>query len=119
MPDTASDSDTPATRGGFNTKNYFDATDLETRARPVIDWVIAPGALPPRGGVSLFLKVWVAADGTIDHFEVTDAGEAPEWADKVLSPLGQTAMEPATRNGLPVASTMMVEIIIEPSFLLP
>jgi hypothetical protein len=64
-------------------------------------------------------KVWISADGTVDHFEVANPAEAPAWVGSVLSPLGQTLMEPARRNGIPVASTMMVEIIIDSTNLLP
>lgn len=104
---------------GFNSRSYLTADQLDSSARPVIDWVIARQALPSVGGVSLVFRVWISADGTIDHFEVANRDNVPEWMDRALSPLAQTAMEPAMRNGAPVASTMMVEILIDSTYLLP
>jgi hypothetical protein len=104
---------------GFNNRRYFSYEELDASARPVIDWVIARDGVPPGVGASLLFKLWIGADGTIDHFEVANPDEAPTWAKSVLAPIGQTPMEPAMRQGAPVASTMMVEILLDSTYLLP
>jgi hypothetical protein len=88
---------------------------VEVPASPVIDWVITRGALPPNQKLTLRFTVWVNAAGEIDRFEIDPAQRDVPWANQALSSLLLTPMQPATRDGEPVASTMMVELQIDTS----
>ncbi len=93
----------------------YAAPPEEVPASPVIDWVITRGALPPNQMLTLRFTVWVNKDGEIDRFEIDPAQRTVPWANQALSSLLLTAMQPATRDGVPIPSTMMVELQIDTS----
>ena len=59
------------------------------------------------------VRMWVSASGLVDHVETLDAQPAEPWVTKLLAPLVQTEMEPATLAGQPVPVTYVVQLAPE------
>jgi hypothetical protein len=93
--------------------NYFEAEQLERSPRPVYGWLLDEQLMSAVGRTHLMIKLWVSADGHIDHAEVLQAEPSGEWVARTLSLLHGTPMEPALRDGLPVAAITVVELQTE------
>lgn len=102
-----------ATDPGWNPANYRTSQEVDTRAAPVMDWMINRESAPGKGFATVILTVWVSAAGVIDHFQIESQEPAGDWTSAALYSLQTTLMEPATLGGEPVASTMTVEISLD------
>jgi hypothetical protein len=98
---------------GWNPVNYRTSQEVDTRAAPVMDWMINRESVPRKAFATVIVTVWVSAAGVIDHFQIESQEPAGDWASAALNSLPTTLMEPATLGGEPVASTMTVEISLD------
>ncbi|HOZ63452.1 MAG TPA: hypothetical protein PK497_03540 [Burkholderiaceae bacterium] len=103
----------PETDQGWNPLNYRTSQEVDTRAIPVIDWMINHESAPGKSFATVIVTVWVSAAGVIDHFQIESQEPAGDWTSGALYSLPTTLMEPATLGGEPVASTMTVEISLD------
>lgn len=92
---------------------YFPADAVDTRARPIVDWVLRPEVLPPDRLYSVIFTVWVAADGRIDHWQVQRQSPPGAWAGELLADLKGTPMSPARLAGRAVASETTIELALD------
>jgi hypothetical protein len=95
---------------GWNSLHYYSSLEIDTRAAPTIDWAVNRSTMPKGGTVLLIITIWISAVGVVDHFELEQQQPSGDWASAALSSLQTTIMEPATLGGVPVASTMTIEI---------
>jgi hypothetical protein len=93
--------------------SYFEANQVERSPKPVYGWLLDENVLAAVGRTHLLIKLWVSAEGHIDHAEVLQAEPLGEWVGRTLSLLRGTPMEPAVRDGLPVAAITVVELQTE------
>jgi len=98
---------------GWNPVNYRTSQEVDTRAAPVMDWMINRESAPRKSFATVIVTVWVSAAGVIDHFQIESQEPEGDWTSAALSSLQATLMEPATLGGEPVASTMTVEISLD------
>lgn len=101
------------TSPGWNPLHYRLSNEVDTRSIPAIEWTINHGAAPKNSVAILIVTVWVSAVGEIDHFHVENQQPGGDWVAEALSGFQTTVMEPATLAGVPVASTMTVEISLD------
>ena len=92
---------------------YLDADQVERSPRPVHGWFLDEDALLAVGRTRLLIKLWVSAQGHIDHVEVLQAQPSGDWVGRALRTLPATPMEPATQDGRAVASVTVVELQTE------
>lgn len=104
---------TTITEPGLSSVTYLSSEDIHTRSAPMVDWVINRSALSNNTSAAVIFTVWISAEGVIDHFEINDMETQQPWVSAAFANLGQTAMEPATLNELPVASVLTVEVFID------
>lgn len=95
---------------GWNSELYRSSPDVDTRAAPTIDWAVNRQAVPNGVYAQLVVTIWISAEGVVDHFELLQQQPSGDWATAVLSSFQTTAIEPATLAGMPVASTMTIEL---------
>lgn len=93
--------------------SYFEPDQVERSPRPVYGWRLDEDVLTAVGRTHLLIKLWVSVDGRIDHIEVLQSEPLGEWVERTLRFLRETPMEPAVRDGLPVAATTVVELQTE------
>jgi hypothetical protein len=98
---------------GWNPRQYRSSQEVDTRSVPAIEWIINHGAAPKNSFAMLIVTVWVSAEGEIDHFQIEDQQPGGDWVAEALSGFQTTVMEPATLAGVPVASTMTIEISLD------
>jgi len=98
---------------GWNPVNYRTSQEVDTRAAPVMDWMINRESAPRKSFATVIVTVWVSAAGVIDHFQIERQEPEGDWMPAALSSLQTTLMEPATLGGEPVASTMTLEISLD------
>lgn len=104
---------TDGTNQGWDPTLYRSSAEVDTTAAPTIDWVVNRQSVPTVGATLLVVTVWISATGVIDHFELVQQQPSGDWATAALSSLQTTGMEPATLGGVPVASTMTIEISLD------
>lgn len=104
---------TDAGEGAWLSASYFEPDQVERSPRPVYGWLLDEDVLTAVGRTHLLIKLWVSADGRIDHVEVLKSEPLGEWVERSLRFLRETSMEPAVRDGLPVAATTVVELQTE------
>lgn len=97
---------------GWNPLLYRSSPELDTRAAPTIDWIVNHQTQPKEGISVLVVTVWISASGVIDHFQLEQQHPSGDWAMSVLASFQNTVMEPATVAGIPVPSTMTIEITL-------
>lgn len=95
---------------GWSAELYRSSPDVDTRAAPTIDWAVNRQAVPNGVYAQLVVTIWISAEGVVDHFELLQQQPSGDWATAVLSSFQTTAIEPATLAGMPVASTMTIEL---------
>jgi hypothetical protein len=105
--------DAVASDQSWNSRLYRTSIEVDTRSAPTIEWVLLRESVPKNSMAVLVVTVWVSDSGVVDHFELEDQQPNGDWAAAVLSSLQTTVMEPATLGGVPVASTMTIEITLD------
>jgi len=98
---------------GWNPLNYRTSQEVDSRAVPVMDWLINRESTPRKSLATVIVTVWVSAAGDIDHFQIEAQEPEGDWTLAALSSLQATAMNPATLAGEPVPSTMTLEISLD------
>lgn len=93
--------------------SYFEPDQVERSPKPAYGWLLDEDVLAAVGRTHLLIKLWVSAEGRIDHAEVLQVEPAGEWVGRTLRLLQGTPMEPAVRDGLPVAAITVVELQTE------
>lgn len=93
--------------------SYFEPDQVERSPKPAYGWLLDEDVLAAVGRTHLLIKLWVSAEGRIDHAEVLQAEPTGEWVGRTLRLLHGTPMEPAVRDGLPVAAITVVELQTE------
>lgn len=61
----------------------------------------------------MVLRLWVSAQGHIDHVAVLRAEPGGVWVDRAIRSLPETRMRPGERAGKAVASTLVVELFAD------
>lgn len=92
---------------------YFEANQVDRSPRPIYNWLLDEDALVAVGRTHLRIKLWVSAEGRIDHAEVLQAEPPGEWVGRTMKLLHGTPMEPAVQEGAPVAAITVVELETE------
>lgn len=95
-------------------KRYRSTNELDTRAVPITDWNIDISQAPDEISFVLVFTVWISETGSIDLIEYPNSDDEAPWLNAVRAHLANTEMQPATLEGQPVPSTMIVEISVEP-----
>lgn len=93
--------------------SYLEANQVDRSPRPVYGWLLDEDVLIALGRTHLRIKLWVSAEGRIDHAEVLQAEPPGEWVGRTMRLLHGTPMEPAVQDGVPVAATTVVELQTE------
>lgn len=88
---------------------YFEAGDLDQSATPVGEWYVLAEHWPS-DVARIELRVWISASGTLERWMVLSPQDNPK-VEASLEYLGRTILNPAQRNGQPVASVMDVELL--------
>ena len=92
---------------------YAPSESLDPGPRPQLGWFLDEDALAPLPFGVMEVQLWVSAEGHIDRVELLRAEPPGEWALRALRPLPGTPMRPGLRDGQPVASTVVVELVSE------
>lgn len=103
--------------GGVSNADFLALEDTDTPAVPAANWI-----LPLKKGYldqirSLVVRVWIQQSGLIAGVELLDVNP-PALLDEgqmreVVEWLANTPMNPATKNGAPVANKRTLEIAFE------
>lgn len=110
----------------FNRKSaYYPISEVDRTAEPVGEWVINSSIWPLGNQYTLVVDLWISATGVLDHWAVVtseggysqqDAAQAKEAAQTILLDLHKTPINPALRDGRPVASYRRIALDIERTF---
>jgi len=92
------------------TTDYVEREHLSEAPKPVSDWMLALAAVPGEARWHVQVRVWVSAQGVIDHLVVLGAHPAGDWLDALLAPLHHTQMVPGMQDGVAVPSVFVVEL---------
>jgi hypothetical protein len=92
---------------------YEPSESLDPGPRPQLGWFLDEDALAPLPFGIMQVQLWVSAEGHIDRVELLRAEPPGDWALRALRPLPGTPMRPGLRDGQPVASTVVVELVSE------
>jgi hypothetical protein len=92
---------------------YFEADQLDRSPHPLSGWYLDEEALLKVGRMHVILKLWVSAEGRIDHVELLQADPQGDGVELALRQLSSTPMEPALSGGRPVAAVTVVELQTE------
>ncbi|GEM_PF-6766908 len=95
-------------------KHYRTTEELDSTAIPIGDWNVDLSIVPKDISFKIVFTVWISETGKIDLIEFQSAIDEPNWMKDVKAKLGQTKMEPASFEGLPVPSTMTIEVSVDP-----
>lgn len=104
---------TDAGGAAWLSNSYFEPDQVERSPKPAYGWLLDEDVLAAVGRTHLLIKLWVSADGRIDHAEILQAEPTGKWIGRTLKLLHGTPMEPALRDGLPVAAITVVELQTE------
>ncbi|QIL72042.1 hypothetical protein G7048_17765 [Diaphorobacter sp. HDW4B] len=90
-------------------REYFEKGDLDESATPVGEWYVLAEHWPS-DVARIELRVWISASGTLERWMVLSPQDNLK-VEASLEYLGRTLLNPARRNGQPVASVMDVELL--------
>ncbi len=114
MPEHVNDVPPPSVGGdALLAANYLDVDQADVTPRPIHGWFLDEELLAGVGRARLLLKIWVSANGRIDHAEVLLTEPPGDWAVRALKPLLGTPMTPAQKDGEAVAVVTVVELQAE------
>jgi hypothetical protein len=101
---------TPASTPLIPTENYFPTADVDQPAVPDLNWRLNDSRLPPGIMFNTQLQIWVNSDGVVQKVDVLllnpDIPSAREALDAMLG----TQIQPAMKNGYPVANVRTIEM---------
>lgn len=105
----------PSAAGGeaLLAASYLDVDQADVTPRPMHGWFLDEEVLAEVGRTRVLLKIWVSANGKIDHAEVLLTEPPGDWAVRALKPLLGTPMAPAQKDGEAVAVVTVVELQAE------
>jgi len=90
---------------------YHPASGIDSPAQLVGEWYVLSELWP--GDVrKIQVRLWISAKGNIDRWKVLE----PSSSEKVRASLewiGRSILNPAKKNGLPVASMMDIELSLD------
>ncbi len=94
-------------------ENYYTSTEVDTVAAPETDWPITVNQGLPAG---LFyeakISIWVNSEGHIDRLEILDLKPESQRVRSAIEAMVGIILQPATRNGLAVASQRDIELLL-------
>jgi hypothetical protein len=93
-------------------KYYSNEEDLEP-AQPLGNWVLETNAMLPGRVYQIFIQIWILETGEFEKFELIESSLNDEIARLATLNILQTPMAPATQDGIPVASTRKLVILID------
>lgn len=92
--------------------HYREADGVDRLAQPLDGWVVLAGLWPP-GLSTIRVRIWIAADGTVERWLPEGAAADDEGVKASLAHLGETFANPALRNGKAVPSVRLIELVRE------
>ena len=76
------------------------------------DWAIDTDVLPRGYTLRLVLQLWISADGTLDRWEILGDTANLELAQKALTHLNDTPIQPALLHQIAVPSFRQLEVVV-------
>lgn len=109
IPKPAAQSGNAHTASGLSP--YHEARELDFRPEILEDIPINPPELrdEPAGG-SLVLRLWINAGGGVDAASIERSSLPPPFAKQAISAFKNAKFRPGEKAGIPVSSTMRVEL---------
>ncbi|MBX9870186.1 MAG: hypothetical protein K2X63_10330 [Burkholderiaceae bacterium] len=98
--------DNPSTEA----EHYFRFDELGSSAYPLSDFVI-PTSAGVLTTINAKVEVYIGRDGVVQDVKVLLIN-VPNISDKLIAAIKGTEFKPATRNGFPVNSIKVMEIVI-------
>ena len=91
--------------------DYLTVEQVDVFPHPQDDWLLDRSQVPVTQAAWLVtLRIWVSADGRIDHVDMLDSDPHADWINLLLAPLAQTPMVPAQLAGQAVPLTYVVQL---------
>ena len=114
MPEHVNDVPPPSAGGdALLATSYLDNDQADVTPRPIHGWYLDEEILAEVGRARVLLKIWVSANGKIDHAEVLLTEPPGDWVVRALKPLLGTPMAPAQKDGQAVSVVTVVELQAE------
>lgn len=92
--------------------DYLPIGSVDLAASSTDDWAINTEILPRGYSMRIILKLWISANGRIDHWEFEVEPHNEVLALKALEKIKQAQIQPALLNKMPVPSFRQLEIFI-------
>lgn len=105
----------PASAAEASETRFYTYEEVDQAALPVLDWDLPLQVITSSGLRSLVIKVWIAENGKVENAVLVSARPQMSLDDeeKIINDLMQTHMTPAIKNGKPVASQRVIEMVFE------
>jgi hypothetical protein len=92
---------------------YYSSEEVLEPAKPLSDWILETNNLLSGRVYQVFVQIWISETGEFEKFELIESSVTDATARLLTLNLLKTPMIPAIQDGLPVASTRKLAILID------
>lgn len=91
--------------------DYLAVEQVDAFPHPQDDWQLDWSQVPiTQTAWRITVRLWVSANGQIDHLELLDSEPHADWVNRLLAPLPRTPMAPAQLAGQAVPVSYVVQM---------